>query len=209
MRLSSQVVSLVEGLYPRRAFAAVTAALSDTRVVVINGARQSGKSTLARLVAQDRDDVVVRFLDDATTRAAAVADPGLFVRHDGLLVIDEVQRVPELMLAIKHDVDLDPRPDRFLLTGSARLLALQSIPDLLPGRSETIELWPLAQGEIDGTTDRFVEQSSTEAWTSRSPRRRRAGPSMSSGHFVAVTRRLCGARTWVGVRASSRHMSPI
>lgn len=157
MLLSLQVMSLIEGLYPRRALASVAAAMSDTRVVVINGARQTGKSTLARLIAHDREDVVVRFLDDAATRAAAVADPALFVRHDGLLVLDEVQRVPELMLAIKHDVDLDHRPGRFLLTGSARLLALRTIPDLLPGRSETIELWPLAQGEIDGTADRFVE----------------------------------------------------
>jgi predicted AAA+ superfamily ATPase len=73
------------------------------------------------------------------------------------MVIDEVQRVPDLMLAIKHDVDLDTRPGRFLLTGSARLLALHSIPDLLPGRSETVELWPLSQGEIERTRDRFVE----------------------------------------------------
>jgi predicted AAA+ superfamily ATPase len=154
--VSSQVMTQ-ESLYPRRAIAAVTAALSDTRVVVINGPRQAGKSTLARLMAQGRDDVAVRFLDAAATRAAAMADPAFFVQHDGLLMIDEVQRVPELMLAIKHSVDLDPRPGRFLLTGSARLLALQSIPDLLPGRSETIELWPLSQGEIDRRSDTFVE----------------------------------------------------
>jgi uncharacterized protein len=74
-----------------------------------------------------------------------------------LLVIDEVQRVPDLLLAIKHEVDLDPRPGRFLLTGSARLFALHDIPDLLPGRSETIELWPLSQGELDRSTDGFVD----------------------------------------------------
>jgi uncharacterized protein len=124
----------------------VGAALADTRVVVINGARQTGKSTMARLLARGRADADVRYLDDSAMRAAAAADPAGFVRHDGLMVIDEVQRVPDLMLAIKHDVDLDPRPGRFLLTGSARLLALQSIPDLLPGRSETVELWPLSQG---------------------------------------------------------------
>jgi predicted AAA+ superfamily ATPase len=155
--LSSQLMGLEEELYPRRAFRSVTAALEDTRVVVINGARQSGKSTLARLVAKRLGQVEVRYLDDATTRAAAIADPAYFVRHDGLMMIDEVQRAPELMLAIKHEVDLDPRPGRFLLTGSARLLALQSIPDLLPGRSETIELWPLAQGEIGRTRDCFVQ----------------------------------------------------
>lgn len=78
-------------------------------------------------------------------------------KDDQLLVIDEVQRVPELLLAIKEAVDLDPRPGRFLLTGSARLLSLRSIPDALPGRMETIELWPLSQGEIDERPEGFVD----------------------------------------------------
>ena len=65
--------------------------------------------------------------------------------------------MPELMLAIKHEVDTDPRPGRFLLTGSARLFGLKDIPDLLPGRSETIELWPLSQGEIAQSEDGFVD----------------------------------------------------
>jgi predicted AAA+ superfamily ATPase len=73
------------------------------------------------------------------------------------MLIDEVQRVPDLWLSIKYLVDSDPRPGRFLLTGSARLLALRSLPDALPGRSETIELWPLSQGEIDGAPDGFVD----------------------------------------------------
>lgn len=144
-------------ILPRHALTTVAAALEDTRVVVINGARQTGKSTLARLAIDGFLEAEVRYLDDTATRAAAEADPALFIRHDGLLVIDEVQRVPELMLAIKHEVDLDPRPGRFLLTGSARLLSLRDIPDLLPGRSETIELWPLSQGELDRATDEFVD----------------------------------------------------
>jgi predicted AAA+ superfamily ATPase len=134
----------------------VSAALADTRVVVLNGARQTGKSTLARIVAADFPASEFRYLDEAPVRAAAHADPSLFVRHEGLLVIDEVQRVPDLFLAIKHEVDTDPRPGRFLLTGSARLLGLQDIPDLLPGRAETIELSPLSQGEIDRSPDGFV-----------------------------------------------------
>lgn len=98
----------------------------------------------------------LRFIDEAPVRAAAQADPGFFVRHGSLLVIDEVQRVPELFLAIKHEVDVDSRPGRFLLTGSARLAGLRDIPDLLPGRSETIELSPLSQGELDRSPDGFV-----------------------------------------------------
>jgi uncharacterized protein len=142
---------------PRRAAELITEAIADTRVVVVNGARQVGKSTLAEVVLRHGDNGVARFLDDPVTRAAAVADPVRFVRHDGLMLIDEVQRVPDLWLAIKHVVDRDPRPGRFLLTGSARLLALRSLPDSLPGRSETIELWPLSQGEIDGAPDGFVD----------------------------------------------------
>jgi uncharacterized protein len=135
----------------------VREALADTRVVVVNGARQVGKSTLAEVVLRGDGDGVARFLDDPVTRAAAAEDPVRFVRHDGLMLIDEVQRVPDLWLAIKHLVDRDPRPGRFLLTGSARLLALRSLPDTLPGRSETIELWPLSQGEIDDAPDGFVD----------------------------------------------------
>ena len=137
--------------------ALVADALADTRVVVINGARQTGKSTLARLLIDGSPGVEAYYLDDATARDAARSDPMGFVRHDGLLLIDEVQRVPELMLAIKYEVDRDPSPGRYLLTGSARLLGLRDLPDALPGRSETIELWPLSQGEIDGTPDGFVD----------------------------------------------------
>src|SRR6266852_2552746 len=146
-----------EALFPRHARGAVKAALRDTRVVVINGARQTGKSTLARLVISEYPGSELRYLDEAPLRDAAQADPGRFVPHDGLLVIDEVQRVPDLFLAIKHEVDIDLRPGRFLLTGSARLLGLRDIPDLLPGRSETVELSPLSQGEIDQRPDSFID----------------------------------------------------
>jgi uncharacterized protein len=142
---------------PRRAASLVFEALADTRVVVVNGARQVGKSTLAEVVLRQTPNGTARFLDDPVTRVAAAEDPVRFVRHDGLMLIDEVQRVPDLWLAIKHLVDRDPRPGRFLLTGSARLLSLRSLPDALPGRSETIELWPLSQGEIDSEPDGFVD----------------------------------------------------
>lgn len=144
-------------LLPRHAARAVNEALSDTRVVIINGARQSGKSTLARIVAADRP-TEWRTLDSATIRQAAMADPTGFVAgHEGLMVIDEIQRAPELMLAIKEQVDADPRPGRFLVTGSARILGLRGLPDALPGRTQTIELWPFSQGEIDGSPDGFVD----------------------------------------------------
>ena len=150
-------------LYPRRAAVTVTEALADTRVVVVNGARQVGKSTLAQLIIQQSSGGRAFYLDDPVVRAAAVADPSGFVSHDGLLLIDEVQRVPELLLSIKREVDRDPRPGRFLLTGSARLLDLRDLPDALPGRAETIEMWPLSQGEIDSAPDGFVDAVFREA----------------------------------------------
>jgi predicted AAA+ superfamily ATPase len=150
-------VKLAADYVPRRAAELVSEALSDTRVVIVNGARQVGKSTLAERVLHAAPSWQARFLDDPQTRLAAENDPVGFLNFDGLMLIDEVQRVPGLWLAIKNIVDRDPRPGRFILTGSARLLALQSLPDALPGRSETIELWPLSQGEIDGEPDGFVD----------------------------------------------------
>lgn len=141
----------------RHAARLVDEALTDTRVVTVNGARQAGKSTLARLAAADRPGSLVRLLDDQATLRSALDDPVGFVDHDDLLVIDEVQLAPELFRAIKVAVDTDPRPGRFLLTGSAHVLALRDLPDALPGRMEIIELWPFSQGEIRGRPDRFVD----------------------------------------------------
>jgi predicted AAA+ superfamily ATPase len=143
-------------LLARHSETAVNEALADTRVVLVTGARQCGKSTLLSLVAKGRE-AKWRNLDRAATRQAAVADPTGFVDSDELMVIDEIQRVPELLLAIKERVDANPRPGRYLLSGSARVLALRGLPDTLPGRIETIELWPLSQGEIDDTPDQFVD----------------------------------------------------
>lgn len=126
-------------------------------MVTLNGARQSGKSTLARITAQAHPNVVVRLLDDPATLRAARDDPAGFVEHDGLMVIDEVQLAPELFRSIKLAVDTDPRPGQFLLTGSAHVLALRDLPDALPGRMERVELWPFSQGEIDGSADTFVD----------------------------------------------------
>jgi predicted AAA+ superfamily ATPase len=143
-------------LVPRRASSAIVEALADTRVVLVNGARQAGKSTLVRAVAGERA-AEWRDLDLVQDRQSALQDPVGFVSFDGLMVIDEIQRAPELLLAIKATVDADPRPSRFLLTGSSRLLGLRALPDTLPGRMETIELWPFSQGEIDRTTDGFID----------------------------------------------------
>ena len=144
-------------LIVRKAQSIMTEALGDTRVVALNGARQAGKSTLARLAASAAENSAVRLLDDRATLQAARDDPTGFIDHDGLLIIDEVQLAPELFRAIKVAVDTDPRPGQFLLTGSAQMLALRDLPDALPGRMEIIELWPFSQGEIDGMPDGFID----------------------------------------------------
>ena len=134
----------------RRAAPLVTEALGDTRVVVVIEARQAGKSTLVHEVSRDISNVRERRLDRPNELQAATADPVAFVEHDGLLVVDEIQRAPELLLPIKARVDVDQRPGQYILTGSARLLGLRNVPDALVGRTETVELWPFSQGELDG-----------------------------------------------------------
>lgn len=140
----------------RHAESAILEALQDTRVVLVNGARQCGKSTLLHQVAR-ADAAEWRDLDLPAVRQAAIADPTGFVDYPDMMVIDEIQRVPELLLPIKVEVDRDPRPGRYLLSGSARVLGLRALPDALPGRMETIELWPFSQGEIDEMPDGFID----------------------------------------------------
>ncbi|MGI9004473.1 MAG: ATP-binding protein [Pseudonocardia sp.] len=185
-------------LVPRRAEELIVEALADTRVVMINGARQSGKSTLTRLTAGRLPGTVIRLLDDPATLRAATDDPTGFVEHDGLMVIDEVQLAPGLLRPIKVVVDLDPTPGRFLLTGSSRILALRSLPDALPGRMEIIELWPFAQGELAGGADRFIDAAFTHGprlERSSELRRRDYLERLAVGGFPEAVRRTPRRRT--------------
>jgi predicted AAA+ superfamily ATPase len=141
-----------EHLIERRTRGPILTALSDTRVVLVLGARQVGKSTLCASIAATEHRATTFTLDDRATRDAASDDPTGFVA--GLperVVIDEIQRAPDLVLAIKEAVDRDPTPGRFLLTGSANLLTNQRVRDSLAGRAETVRLWPLTQAEIHGS----------------------------------------------------------
>lgn len=136
--------------------------LVDTPITVISGARQVGKSTLMDQLLEGREARVVN-LDNLADREAATRDPDTFVAQfsEGLLAIDEVQRVPELMTALKANVDRDRRPGRFLVTGSADLMTLRGSQESLAGRAETIPLDGLSQGEILGRKEDFA----AFAWT--------------------------------------------
>jgi predicted AAA+ superfamily ATPase len=145
-------------IFRRNAEPLVLEALADTRVVFVAGARQVGKSTLAQGIAQSSHPAEELSLDVRATREAALVDPEGFIA--GIrrpAVIDEVQRAPDLLLAIKRAVDRDATPGRFLLTGSANLLTAHKVKDALTGRMETVRLWPLAQSEIQGGTRNFVD----------------------------------------------------
>lgn len=135
----------------------VIAALGDTRVVVVLGARQVGKSTLVEQIATRDHPATVLTLDDQATREAAISDPTGFVAGlDRPAVIDEVQRARDLLLAIKRRVDEDPTPGQFLLTGSANILTAPRIADALTGRAEYHRLHPFSQGELRGRREDFV-----------------------------------------------------
>jgi hypothetical protein len=146
-------------LYPRRARAEILEALQSARVLLVMGARQVGKSTLASGLVADEFPAVSANLDDRVPREAAIDDPEGFLEALGTpALIDEVQRGgPDLLLAIKAAVDRDQRPGRYLLTGSANLLRSRRTPDTLAGRLETANLWPLAQCEIESAAVNLVD----------------------------------------------------
>jgi uncharacterized protein len=143
--------------YARFALARVHQALRDTPVVILNGPRQCGKTTLVRYLIGGHRSYLT--LDDDTVLASAHSDPTAFLRGVDRASLDEVQRAPELLRAIKRVVDQDRRPGRFLLTGSADLLALPRVSESLAGRMEAITLLPLAHSELLGRRPRFLDHA--------------------------------------------------
>jgi len=133
-------------------------ALGDTPAVMLVGPRQAGKSTLIQGLAAGPHPARYLSLDDLRTLEAARRDPVGFVESaDGALVIDEIQRAPELLLPIKAAIDRDRRPGRFLLTGSAQVMLLPNVSESLAGRVEVHTLWPFSQAEIEGVSGRIFE----------------------------------------------------
>ena len=145
-------------MYPRHITHDLLAALADTPVVVLHGPRQAGKTTLVQHLTKHGNPATYITLDNATALATAKTDPtGFLAGLQGPLVLDEIQRAPELVLPIKADVDRDRRPGRFLLTGSANVLQIPKLADAMVGRMEVLTLRPLSQGEIASRREAFID----------------------------------------------------
>lgn len=150
-------------LYSRWQKRTIEQAMATRRVVLLAGARQCGKTTLAKQLISE--DTAYLTLDDTTLREAAENDPQDFVKHKlKTLIIDEIQRVPSLLPAIKKVVDEDTQPGQYLLTGSANIQALPSTQESLAGRISKIRLRPLSQGEIKGSAPNFLTYAFNQAF---------------------------------------------
>ena len=143
-------------LVAREVAPSIATALADTRIVLVTGPRQAGKTTIVRQFAEGKRRYVS--LDDPSLLAAARSDPTGFIRGLPDAVIDEIQRAPELMLVLKMTVDDDTRPGRYLLTGSANVMALPTVGDSLAGRIELVRLLPFAQCELNGSNSSFIDR---------------------------------------------------
>lgn len=143
--------------FPRGVAERIAVAMSDTPVVMVNGPRQAGKTTLVRALSSAERPYFT--LDDDTVLTSIAADPAGFVRGLDMATIDEIQRAPELLRAIKRAVDDDRRPGRFLLTGSANILAVPRAANSLAGRMEIVTLLPLAQAEIRRHGSTFLDDA--------------------------------------------------
>jgi len=132
-------------------------ALEDSPVVLIQGARQCGKTTLARMVGEPAG-YAYRSFDDEDTRSFAEMDPIGFVRDlPEHAILDEVQKVPRIFSSLKLSIDRNRTPGRFLLTGSVNVLQVRQITDSLAGRMEIIKLYPFSQSELERTAPRFLD----------------------------------------------------
>ena len=188
-------------LYPRSMNLALREAMSDTPVVCLAGPRQCGKTTLARLLMPERAFVS---LDHLPFLDAASADPAGFVDSlPGEVTIDEIQRAPGLLPAIKLSVDTDRRPGRFLLTGSADLLLVPSVTESLAGRMEVVRLMPLSESEKERRPGRFLGdflagrlRPSLRPGTAALPAPELAARLVAGGYPEPLTRTPVRARQW-------------
>ncbi len=162
----------------------VEEALDTFRAVILHGARQCGKSTLARSVVERRGGTYLT-LDDDAVRDAALADPDtLLVSWPEPLAIDEFQLGGDRVVrAVKRAVDRDPTPGRFLLTGSTNFLAVPDVSESLAGRARLLRLDPFSEAELAGRP-----APSVEAWFDDGPRNPIGAPPSRQGYLETVCR---------------------
>jgi uncharacterized protein len=187
---------VLTGLAERRLGEVLEARLAEEPVVVLNGPRTVGKSTLLSQLAGHLGRAVID-CDDLATRAAVRDDPARFVESDQPVLLDEYQHVPELLDAIKAQLYQDFRPGRYVLAGSTRYATLPEAAQALTGRVDIIPVLPLSQGEIDNIRETFVarlldgagiEMASPQAPTTRDEYAQRS----TSGGMPVALRRLPG-----------------
>lgn len=158
-------------MYPRHIARDFREALEDTPVILVSGARQTGKSTLVRMYANAESYIT---FDDPALARAATEDPLGFVQSlPRPVILDEIQVVPDLFRAIKFEVDRDRRPGSFILTGSANVLVLPKVSESLVGRMEVLTLWPLSQGELSAMREGFIDAAFGKAPPQLGPSRMR------------------------------------
>lgn len=185
-------------MYRRFLAARIGEALADTPVVMLIGARQTGKTTLVREMG------LYRSFDDPLTLTSASSDPAGFLAslvrlNRAPIVLDEVQHVPELFPAIKMIVDADRTPGRFVLTGSAQVLLLPKISESLAGRMEVLRLWPLSQAEIAGSSVNLVDALGRDSFEPLAP-----GSEARVGFEDILLRAIVGGYPDPVARTSSR-----
>jgi hypothetical protein len=146
---------ILTGLAKRRLVDVAAARIAEEPVVVLNGPRTVGKSTLLGQLAERLGRPVID-CDDPATRSAVRADPGRFIESDDPVLIDEYQHVPEILDAIKSQLNRDLRPGRYILAGSTRYASIPAAAQALTGRVDIIPVLPLTQGEIDGIPEAFI-----------------------------------------------------
>src|SRR5215471_12851869 len=146
---------ILTGLAKRRLVDVVEARLAEEPVLVLNGPRTVGKSTLLGELARHLERTVID-CDDLATRAAVRSDPARFVEADQPVLIDEYQHVPELLDAIKAQLNRDLRPGRYVLAGSTRYATHPEAAQALTGRVDIIPVLPLSQGESDDVRETFI-----------------------------------------------------
>ena len=189
-----------KGLVPRRLERVIQRLMAEEPVVILQGPRAVGKSTLLRRLGESAGAGVTD-LDDLATREAVAVDPGRFAGGAAPVLIDEIQHVPEMLDAIKAELNRDLRPGRFVITGSTNYAALPDAARRLTGRAHTVDVLPLSQGEIARHQESFVDKLIADPETLVGPksdtiRDAYVARAIAGGYPIALSRSLSGRARW-------------